>query len=120
MDSYRMNIKGKITMPNSLSRLSNHISQASRSPQAQAFRRRIASAFTQHPAQTEETYLQHLWFTVRIASRFVMLSVILLTHGLLPFLFTHTASGHIEAIYGIMRKRIPKDQGESTENLYYI
>ena len=67
-------------------------------------------AFTTHPQETGESYFQHLWFTVQLSSRFLLVSAILLTHGLFPFLFTHTTSRHIEKIYLIMKSRIPKSR----------
>jgi hypothetical protein len=68
-------------------------------------------AFTVHPAETGETYLEHLWFTISMSSRFVTVSAILLTHGILPFTFTRTASSRIEKIYTIMKDRALKVHG---------
>ncbi len=70
----------------------------------------LTRLFTAHPAEAGETYLQHLWFTVGMSSRFVIVSAILMMHGLLPFLFTHTASSRIERIYLIMRRRAARTQ----------
>ena len=64
--------------------------------------------FTEHPRETGETYAQHLWFTVQMSVRFVVVSVILMTHGLLPFVWTRTASRRIERIYMIMKDRAQK------------
>jgi len=78
--------------------------------QARAWRNDIATAFTEHPSDTGETYLQHLWFTSTMAARFLFAMVVLLIHGLFPFLLTQAASKQIESIYGIMKTRIPKSR----------
>lgn len=41
--------------------------------------------FTSHPKKKGETYLQHMKFTVRVASRMTLSSVFFLVHGFLPF-----------------------------------
>ncbi len=82
--------------------------------------RKLVGVFTLHPAQTHETYLQHLWFTMRMSLRFAALGVILLTHGIFPFVFTRTASLEIEKVYLIMRSRIPKTRRDAIESEYEI
>jgi len=67
--------------------------------------------FTDHPAQTGETFSEHLWFTFKMASKLLICGFVLIIHGLCPFLCTRTASKRIEAIYGIMKSRIPKEHG---------
>jgi hypothetical protein len=64
-------------------------------------------AFTEHPKATGETYLQHLWFTLRMSGRMLWAGFAILTHGIFPFLFTKTGSHEIEALYAIMKNRIP-------------
>jgi uncharacterized NAD(P)/FAD-binding protein YdhS len=75
---------------------------------AKRLREDVEKAFTEHPEQTGETYFQHLRFTASMAARFVFVSLIMLTHGLFPFLFTRKASSEIERVYTIMKGRIPK------------
>lgn len=70
----------------------------------------VERAFTEHPKETGETYLQHLWFTAKMTSRLAYSSVVLLMHGFFPFLFTHAASTQIEKIYSILRARIPQSR----------
>ena len=72
----------------------------------------IFKSFTDHPAATGENYMQHLWFTVRMSARFQLISLVLLAHGIMPFLFTVTASSQIARVYEIMRKRKPKSTAE--------
>ena len=68
---------------------------------------KLNEAFTEHPKATGETYLEHLWFTLRMSGRMLWASIALVMHGLFPFIFTRTASGEIEALYAIMKNRIP-------------
>lgn len=68
----------------------------------------VGRAFTEHPQDTGETYTEHLWFTITMTGRLFYSSVVLLVHGIFPFLCTRTASMQIEKIYAIMRSRIPQ------------
>ena len=72
--------------------------------------RELRRAFTEHPQETGETYLQHLWFTLGMSARFIFTTLVLLTHGLFPFLLTRSASRQIEEIYRIMKTRIPQSR----------
>lgn len=72
--------------------------------------KRICCAFTDHPRQTGESFFQHLCFTVKMASRLFYSALVLTVHGMFPFLFTRTASTEIEAIYAMMRARIPQSR----------
>ncbi len=77
---------------------------------ARELREEINRAFTEHPSDTGETYLEHLWFTAKMAGRFLYAVTVLVIHGLFPFLLTRAASKQIEIIYGIMKTRIPKSR----------
>ena len=77
--------------------------------------RKIKHDFNEHPNQAGETYLQHLWFTTKMAMRFLYISIVLLIHGLIPFTFTRTASQQTEKIYLIMKSRIPKSRLEEID-----
>lgn len=74
-------------------------------PNAAVMLANLKKTFTAHPAEGGETYLQHLWFTVGMSSRFLLVSGVLMTHGLFPFLMTKTGSRMIENIYNIMKSR---------------
>ena len=82
---------------------------------AKHLKEQIEKAFTEHPHQTGETYLQHLKFTAGMTGRLVYTSIVLLTHGIFPFLFMKTASLQIEKLYGIMKSRIPKKRLEEID-----
>ena len=87
---------------------------------ARELRADIAKAFTEHPEETGETYLQHLWFTLKMASRFLYALIVLLIHGLFPFLLMRAASKQIEVIYRIMKTRIPKTRREVIDADYHV
>jgi len=72
------------------------------------WRKDLEKAFTEHPRQTGESYLQHLWFTVKMSARFLTISLVLTTHGLFPFLFTRATSNQLDRIYLVMKGRVPK------------
>lgn len=88
-------------------------------PKAKQILSDVEKAFTEHPELTGETYLQHLWFTVKMGLRFVMVAIVLILHGIFPFIFVKTASKQIEIIYGIMKSRIPKKRREELDLLTY-
>ncbi len=71
--------------------------------------------FTEHPADTGETYPQHLWFTTKMSARFLFTMLVLFIHGLFPFLLTRTASKQIEQVYRTMKTRIPKNRREEID-----
>jgi hypothetical protein len=79
---------------------------------AEAFRQHVDKAFLEHPRESNESYGQHLWFTVKMVLRLTYTAAVLLVHGIFPTLFTRTASGQMETIYAIMRSRIPEKRRE--------
>lgn len=87
---------------------------------ARELRDDVERAFTEHPHQTGETYIEHLWFTARMAGRFIYTSTVLLIHGLFPFLLTRAASTQIEIIYKIMRNRVPKARRDAIDLDYQV
>lgn len=87
---------------------------------ARELRDDVGRAFTEHPFETGETYLQHLWFTVRMACRFLYTTTVLLIHGVFPFLLTKAASKQIEVIYKIMRGRVPKARRDAIDLDYQV
>lgn len=75
----------------------------------------VEKAFTEHPEATGETYFEHLWFTVRMSGRFAYSWLVILIHGLFPFLCTRTASHQIELVYRSMKTRIPTKRREEID-----
>ena len=47
---------------------------------------------TQHLHDANESYFEHLAFTLRFALTLMAVAVVAIIHGVLPFLCTHTAS----------------------------
>lgn len=80
----------------------------------------VNRAFTEHPQDTGETYWQHLWFTITMAGRFLYAITVLTIHGLFPFLLTRAGSRQIEAIYSIMKSRIPKARRDEIDLDYSV
>ena len=68
--------------------------------------RQLRNLFTDHPGSVNESYFQHLWFTIHMSARFLAITAALLIHGLMPFLFTTTASRNTEKMLRIMRERL--------------
>ena len=87
---------------------------------ARALRDDLNRAFTEHPHDAGETYLEHLWFTTRMSARFFYTTLVMMLHGLFPFLLTRTASNEIEAIYRIMKTRIPKSRRDAMDMDYHV
>lgn len=77
---------------------------------ARELRQELNRAFTEHPEEAGETYLEHLRFTAGMSARFLYTTIVILIHGIFPFLMTKAASNQIEAIYRIMKTRIPKNR----------
>ncbi|HEY0900531.1 MAG TPA: DUF6356 family protein [Micavibrio sp.] len=63
------------------------------------------SLLTRHLRDANETYLQHLGFTLKVAATLMAIALVALTHGLLPFLFTHTASAMLASLTATMQAR---------------
>lgn len=47
---------------------------------------------TRHLHDAHESYFQHLGFTLKVGATLILIALVAMIHGLLPFLFTHTAS----------------------------
>lgn len=69
---------------------------------------KLIKKFTDHPASTNETYWQHLWFTTKVSLQLIKISLAILTHGLMPFLFTNYARDKMGALEQKLLKRNPR------------
>ena len=87
---------------------------------ARMLRESMVVAFTDHPRMTGETYLQHLWFTIGMGARLCYAMLVLIIHGVFPFLLTRAASNQIEAIYRIIKARIPKARRDEIDLDYSV
>lgn len=61
--------------------------------------------FLDHPRDVEETYFQHMMVAFRFAGTMFTLSIVSLIHGIVPGLFTKTASSKIINLHNRMMKR---------------
>ena len=82
---------------------------------ARTLRAQARKAFTEHPDETGESYIEHLCFTAMMSLRFIYTTVVLLIHGVFPFLLMRAASKQIEIVYSIMKSRIPKSRREALD-----
>jgi hypothetical protein len=87
---------------------------------ARVLRAEINRAFTEHPEDTGETYWQHLWFTSCMSARFLFTTIVIMIHGIFPFLLTRTASNQIDRVYKIIQQRIPKSRRETMDADYHV
>ncbi|MCE2926699.1 MAG: DUF6356 family protein [Rickettsiales bacterium] len=101
-------------------RIKNWLISDRHKAKAKMAREEIERAFTEHPKETGESYLVHLWFTVTMTLRLIFSAVVLFIHGFLPFLFVRTASSQMETIYGIMRSRIPEARREELKQRWHV
>ncbi len=89
--------------PDRLANATDRMAQAKE--KAQALYVRTKAAFTEHPAEAGESYGQHLWFSISMAGRLLACSVVLLIHGLFPFMCCHTASQKMKKCQSVMTER---------------
>lgn len=89
--------------PDRLANATDRMAQAKE--KAQALYVRTKAAFTEHPAEADESYGQHLWFSISMAGRLLACSVVLLIHGLFPFMCCHTASQKMKKCQSVMTER---------------
>lgn len=68
----------------------------------------VLCSFTEHPRLANETYFQHLGFTLGMAGRLIVCSFALIIHGLFPFLCTHTTSRQMAQCQKILDDRAQK------------
>lgn len=73
--------------------------------QAEARPSGFLRSFIDHPASVNETYLQHLWFALRFASRLFAAAAAALVHALVPALFETTASRLITSMHADIESR---------------
>ena len=67
----------------------------------------LVDKFTAHPHEAGESYPEHLRFTAGMAGRLIYVGLLILIHGIFPFLLTRKASSEVVKIYAIMQARIP-------------
>lgn len=80
----------------------------------------LKRAYTEHPHEAGETFWQHFWFTFTMSMRFLYTGVVIITHGLFPFLLKREGSRQIEKVYKIMEMRKPQNSAQSHHMDYEI
>jgi hypothetical protein len=83
---------------------------------ARQLRDEVNKAFTEHPREAGETYWTHLWFTSKVSARFLYTTIVIMIHGIFPFLLTRAASNATEETYRLMKTRIPKDRRDALDS----
>jgi hypothetical protein len=73
--------------------------------------------FINHCEEAGESYAEHLAFTLRTSWELLCIGAILLTHGLLPCVFTTTASSRIKKLYNKINER-SQNKTTSAEIIY--
>lgn len=68
----------------------------------------IRKLFTDHCHAAGETYFEHLGFTIKTSATLLFSGFAIFIHGLLPFLFTTTASANIKRLYATIVARAAK------------
>lgn len=61
--------------------------------------------FTQHPERAGESYPQHAKFAICCGMKLIILGVLAIVHGLLPFLFETTVSTETKKLTKCFEKR---------------
>lgn len=65
--------------------------------------------FTEHPKSVNETYYQHLWFSLTSAIRLIFAGIAAIVHAFFPFLFISTASKIVAKIVAAYCKNDRRD-----------
>lgn len=73
-----------------------------------------------HLEDAGEGYFEHFSYTIKMALRIIVTGIIILLHGIFPFLLTKTASARIEWIYLSLKSRIGKARLEEIEESWNI
>jgi hypothetical protein len=71
------------------------------------------SFFTRHLRDADERYFEHLAFTLKVGGTLVVIACVVVIHGLLPFLFTHTGSRMLDRLNADMAARRAHCQAKS-------
>lgn len=105
----------KIAYPETLRRGCAWLLRQEHRAKARELGSEINRAFTEHPHDAGETYWGHLWFTTTMSARFLCTTIVIMIHGIFPFLLTRTASDVIESTYSTMKNRIPKSRRDALD-----
>ena len=62
----------------------------------------IDRVFLEHPRSVEEGYFEHMGMAFSFGGRMILCGFAALIHGLVPALFTNTASAKVEELYDFL------------------
>lgn len=65
----------------------------------------IDDIFLKHPREAGEHYLQHLFYTIKVATYLIISAFCAVTHGLIPKILRTTTSDRIIALAENMKQR---------------
>lgn len=60
---------------------------------------------SKHLHDANESYFEHLGFTIKVGCKLIAIGIVAMLHGLMPFIFTHTASGMLCKLMDEMKAR---------------
>ncbi len=72
---------------------------------------KMNNIFTKHTHAINETYWQHLGFAIKNAVKLFCISLVLLIHGIFPFIFQDTTRNFITRLADRLSKRHPHQEG---------
>lgn len=78
----------------------------------------IRKLFIEHCHEAGETYFEHLGFTIKTSATLLFSGFALFIHGLLPFLFTTTASANIKKLNATITARAAKTPEANVTTLH--
>ena len=61
--------------------------------------------WVEHPHSVNETYVQHLYFAMKMGTLLIMLGVVALIHSIFPFVFQDTVSNRLYKVTNEMKNR---------------
>lgn len=74
----------------------------------------MTNSLKRHLNESGESYFVHLYFTLRMSWSLFYTAVTLLTHGLLPFTFSKTASNQVKRISKVFENRVEQIQRKNS------
>ncbi len=72
----------------------------------------MKNIFTDHPSRIGETYIHHLFFAGKTALKLFGVALVLMIHGLFPFIFQNFTRNFLEKLFHQLLKRNPKNTNE--------
>ncbi len=74
-------------------------------PDRDKFLRTVDDIFLKHPREAGEHYIEHLFYTIKVATYLLISAFCAVTHGLFPKFFRTTTSDRVIALAENMQNR---------------